>query len=35
MAADVNPERAVAGELLSTVRANLLLLPCVSLEEKR
>lgn len=33
MAADVDPQRAVAGELLSAVRADLLFLPRVCLAE--
>lgn len=35
MAADVDPQRAVAGKLLSTVRADFLLLSCVCLAEER
>lgn len=35
MAADVDPQRAVAGELLAAVRTDLLLLARVSLEERR
>lgn len=34
MTADVDSQRAVAGELLSAVWTDLLLLPCVSLANK-
>ena len=35
MAADVDPQSAVAGELLSAVWADLLLFPCVRLVRQR